>query len=73
MDAVLKGIPLSDIDFLREFVRKMGWDMTLRKETSEQVKSESTDIVDRLYGCVKLPEEFDYKEELEKALKEKYL
>lgn len=37
------------------------------------VNTETTPIADSLRGAFKAPEDFDYKKELTKALKEKYL
>ncbi len=59
-----KGRSLSDIveNYFKALVKEEGI-----------VKSESTPITDSLRGSFKAPKDFDYKNELTKALKDKYL
>ena len=75
MDTTLQGvyvdIPQSDMRFFEELVRKMGWNMRL---PFVKAKEESWDnVVDKLYGAIRLPENFDYKAEVEQAILERYL
>ncbi len=78
MDIALQNVslnvPMSDMRFFKDFVSKMGWDMTLRVNTiAVPKKNEYEEAMERLAGCIQLPEDFDYKKELETILTEKYL
>jgi hypothetical protein len=59
-----KGRSLSDIveNYFKAIVNEEG-----------ALKSESTPITDALSGSFKIPKNFDYKDELTKALTKKYL
>ncbi|MEB2784315.1 DUF6364 family protein [Algoriphagus persicinus] len=46
---------------------------SLTQENREENKSKLTPIVKSLKGSFKMPEDFDYKEELKKILQEKHL
>ncbi len=46
---------------------------SLTQENSEENKPKLTPIVKSLKGSFKMPEDFDYKEELKKVLEEKHL
>ncbi|WP_339707292.1 DUF6364 family protein [Algoriphagus aquimarinus] len=46
---------------------------SLTQEKSEENKPKLTPIVKSLKGSFKMPEDFDYKEELKKVLEEKHL
>ncbi|MEB2782406.1 DUF6364 family protein [Algoriphagus sp. C2-6-M1] len=46
---------------------------SLTQENREENKSKLTPIVKSLKGSFKIPEDFDYKEELKKILQEKHL
>lgn len=48
-----------------DFYQKMG--------LQEEKKKRKQEIIDELVGCVSLPEDFDYKKELKKAICERYL
>ncbi len=65
------NVPQSDVRFLSELVKKMGWGMT-QSETQPMVTVNRAQLIQRLYGCVQLSDDFDYKRELEEALSEKY-
>lgn len=65
------NIPRSDVHFLSELVKKMGWGMTHAQPTSSY-DIDKAKLAERLYGCIQLPENFDYKEELVSALSDKY-
>ena len=58
------GRSLSDIveNYFKVLVKK-----------NDALKSESTPITDALRGSIRVPKDFDYKEELTKALIEKHL
>ena len=57
------NVPQSDVNFLNKLVEKMGWGMTQSQATASSPK-EKVELAKRLYGCIQLPEDFDYKEEL---------
>ena len=65
------NIPRSDVHFLSELVKKMGWGMTQSQSVSPSLK-DRTELALRLYGCIQLPNNFDYKKEVTSALSEKY-
>ena len=65
------NVPQSDVNFLSKLFKKMGWGM---KQTPT-VPSSSKDrlmVAKRLYGCIQLPEDFDYKKSLATAISDKY-
>lgn len=61
------NVPQSDVNFLNKLVEKMGWGMTQSQVTVSSPK-DKVELAKRLYGCIQLPEDFDYKEELTVAL-----
>lgn len=65
------NIPRSDVHFLSELVKKMGWGMT-QAQSMSSYSNDRVKLAERLYGCIELPENFDYKEELASALSDKY-
>ena len=65
------NIPQSDVHFLNELVKKMGWGMEQPQKKMLSTK-ERLKLVQRLYGCIQVPEDFDYKEELTNVLADKY-
>lgn len=67
------NIPQSDIHFLSELVKKMGWGMKQSQSIPSSVKDkDKLRLAQRLYGSVQLPNDFDYKEELANVLSDKY-
>ncbi len=78
MSLVLQNIsievPQSDMGFFRDFVKKMGWNIVISSKTaSAHEKGDYKSAMKRLSGCINLSADYDYKEELEKSLIEKYL
>jgi len=65
------NVPQSDVNFLNKLVEKMGWGMT-QSQAKASSPTDKVELAKRLYGCIQLPEDFDYKEELTIALYEKY-
>lgn len=65
------NIPRSDVHFLSELVKKMGWGMTQSQTVSSSMK-DKVKLAQRLYGCIQLPEDFDYKKEVASVLSDKY-
>lgn len=64
-------IPSQDMKLLQELAAKMGWDISADGLDSKTASDDTA--VDRLYGSITLPKDFDYKQELEKSLRNKYL
>lgn len=69
---IFVDIPQTDMAFFKELAKKMGWNILLSKPLLKN-KTSKRDIVERLYGSVSLPENFDYKQELQDAVIAKYL
>ena len=65
------NIPQSDVHFLTELVKKMGWGMEQQQKKMLSTK-ERLKLVQLLYGCIQVPKDFDYKEELTNVLADKY-
>lgn len=65
------NVPQSDVNFLNKLVKKMGWDMT-QPQAVKSSQKDKVELAKRLYGCIQLPEDFDYKEELSISLADKY-
>ena len=60
------------MSFFMELVKKMGWKVVIDKTVDNETDSVNEDeAVERLYGSVQLPADFDYKKELEQAIKQK--
>ena len=57
------NIPRSDVHFLSDLVKIMGWGMT-QAQSMSSYSNDRVKLAERLYGCIELPEDFDYKEEL---------
>lgn len=76
LDVVPQGIfvdiPQADMAFFKELAKKMGWHILSSKPLLKDNTSKR-DIVERLYGAISLPEDFDYKQELQSAVVAKYL
>lgn len=67
-------IPPKDVAFFKELVKKMGWNMVVGTPSSAKKENVSKrEVINQLFGSVRLPEDFDYKKELEDALRAKYL
>ncbi len=67
-------VPQSEMGFFKDFVKKMGWNMVVSSKTSRaHDKKDYENAMKRLSGCIHLPADYNYKDELEKALTEKYL
>lgn len=74
MQGIYVDIPRSDMKFLEELVRKRGWKIRVPfAKAKEHEKQGQADVVDKLYGAVRLPENFDYKAEIKRAILERYL
>ena len=65
-------LPQSEFMILKKLAKALGWNLFVQEKPEEWSVSQRKELVDKLYGCVQLPEDFDYKKELELALLEKY-
>ena len=52
--------------------KALGWNLFVEQETNTIDISKRKEMVEKLYGCIQLPDDFDYKKEMEKAMTEKY-
>jgi hypothetical protein len=50
----------------------MGWNMRQPKQHVATSAKDKAKLAQRLFGCIQLSEDFDYKEELSAALSDKY-
>ena len=66
------SLPQSEFTILKKLAKALGWNLFVREKPEELSVSQRKELVDKLYGCVQLPEDFDYKKELELAIKNKY-
>ena len=66
------NVPKSDVHFLSELVKKMGWNMRQPQQHVATSAKDKAKLAQRLFGCIQLSEDFDYKEELSAALSDKY-
>ena len=66
------SLPQSEFTILKKLAKALGWNLFVQEKPEELSVSQRKELVDKLYGCVKLPEDFDYKKELEIAINKKY-
>ena len=66
------SLPESEFNLLKKLAKALGWNLFIQRKEDELSISKRKELVEKLYGCVQLPEEFDYKKELEQAISEKY-
>lgn len=66
------SLPQSEFTILKKLAKALGWNLFVQEKPEELSVSQRKELVDKLYGCVQLPEDFDYKKELEIAIKNKY-
>jgi len=66
------SLPQSEFTILKKLAKALGWNLFVQEKPEELSVSQRKELVDKLYGCVQLPEDFDYKKELEIAINEKY-
>ena len=64
------NVPQSDLHLLERLAEKMGWEMT--RKVSSSTSADKVALLQRLYGCIELPDDFDYKAALSDALNQKY-
>lgn len=66
------SLPESEFNLLKKLAKALGWNLFIQRKEDELSISKRKELVEKLYGCVQLPEEFDYKKELEQVISEKY-
>lgn len=67
-------VPSSDVTFFKELAKKMGWNLLLGNHLPAKKENISRRfVIDQLCGAIHLPADFDYKKELEDAVRTKYL
>lgn len=64
------NVPQTDLQLLEKLADKMGWKMT--RNMAVPASEDKRPLLQRLYGCIQLPNDFDYKTALSDALTEKY-
>ena len=66
------NLPQSELAILRKIAKSLGWQLFIQPEEDNSSHSERQKIVQKLYGCIQVPDNFDYKKELEKSINDKY-
>lgn len=66
------NLPQSELEILKKMARALGWNLFVEQDREFTDESKRMELVKKLYGCIQLPVDFDYKNELGKALTEKY-
>jgi hypothetical protein len=66
-------VPLVDLPLLKTLANKMGWIISSEKVKGTPVRNpKKTEALKKLRGCISLPDDFDYKSELEASILSKY-
>lgn len=66
------SLPPSELDILKKMAKALGWNLFVQQVDDRTDHIKRQEIVQKLYGCIQLPNDFDYKKELEEAILEKY-
>lgn len=66
------SLPPSELDILKKMAKALGWNLFVQQEDNRTDRLKRQEILQKLYGCIQLPNDFDYKKELEEAILEKY-
>lgn len=66
------NLPPSELAILKKIAKSMGWNFFVQQENTDSNDLERQKLVKKLYGCIQLPENFDYKKELEQNILDKY-
>ena len=66
------SLPQSELNILKELAKALGWNLFVQEEQNPIDNYERRELINKLYHCIQLPEDFDYKKELELAINEKY-
>ena len=67
------SLPQSEFAMLKKLAHALGWDLFVQQEDNNTMTIEQKqELVAKLYGAIQLPDDFDYKKELEQILSEKH-
>ena len=66
------NLPQSQLDILKKMANALGWDLFVQQEDNHINMLQRNELVKKLHGSVQLPENFDYKKEMEQVLSKKY-
>ena len=66
------SLPKSVFAILKKMAKALGWNLFVEQEEHAMDLSERNKTVEKLYGCIQLPDDFDYKAEKAKYLSKKY-
>ena len=66
------NLPQSEFAILKKMAKALGWDLFVQQEDNHINMLQRNELVKKLHGNVQLPENFDYKTELEQVLSKKY-
>ena len=67
------SLPQSEFSILKKMAKSLGWNLFVSQEN--EIKEEQSlrkQRIEKLYGCIQLPNDFDYKKELEESIADKY-
>ena len=59
------NLPQSEFAILKKMAKALGWDIFVQQEDNHINMLQRNELVKKLHGSVQLPENFDYKTELE--------
>ena len=66
------NLPQSEFAILKKMAKALGWDLFVQQEDNNINMLQRNELVNKLHGSVQLPENFDYKTEMEQVLAKKY-
>ena len=66
------NLPQSEFAILKKMAKALGWDLFVQQEDNNINMLQRNELVKKLPGSVQLPENFDYKTEIEQVLAKKY-
>lgn len=66
------NLPQSEFAILKKMAKALGWDLFVQQEDNNINMLQRNELVKKLHGSVQLPENFDYKTEMEQVLAKKY-
>lgn len=66
------SLPQSEFAMLKKLAKALGWNLFVQQEDDCFNVSQRNELIKKLHGSVQLPNNFDYKTELEQTLSEKY-
>ena len=59
------NLPQSEFAILKKMAKALGWDLFVQQEDNNINMLQRNELVKKLHGSVQLPENFDYKTEME--------